>query len=334
MNIDLVKKNKQIRNSRPLVPHNVLYQTYENNGVLQICFKSRGCSNYLNGFCIMCDYGVGCNLTPKKLEFAFDSALKESKQKIRVLLLNSYGSILDNNEISEECFNVLLEKVKNANIDNIIFETHYTTITKEKLDLIKNMIPHKNICFELGLETFDEKIRENNLLKYIDNNKFIDKIQLIHSYEMKIFANIIIGIPFFSKNEQIENAVKSINWCFDKMVDEVDLFPMNIRPYTLLKDLYEKGEYEVISHWMLIEVLYKIQKKYLKDIHIAWYGNRDLNYENNMHSIFPTLCNDCRESLFNFYKQYLENNSSDYRKDLINNLIENKKCKCYKKHIM
>lgn len=50
----------------------------------------------------MYDYGVGTNVTPKELEVAFDRALNESKEEIRVLLLNSCGSILDQNEISEE----------------------------------------------------------------------------------------------------------------------------------------------------------------------------------------------------------------------------------------
>lgn len=36
----------------------------------------------------MCDYGVGTNITPIELEITFDSDLSESKEQIRVLLLN------------------------------------------------------------------------------------------------------------------------------------------------------------------------------------------------------------------------------------------------------
>ncbi len=331
MNKELIKKNKIIRESRPIIPSNVLYSTYEYNGVFQICFKSRGCSNYLNGFCIMCDYGVGVNITPQELDIAFDQALKESKEEIRVLLLNAFGSILDTSEISEECFNLLLEKIKRTNIKNVIFETYYTTITRDKLDLIKNILSDKNVIFELGLETANEEVRKNNLLKYIDNNKFIEIVKLIHSYNMEVIANIIIGIPFLSEEEQVKNAVESINWCFDTGIDEVDLFPMNIRPYTLLRELYENKEYKIISHWMLIEVLSKIPEQYLRNIYIAWYGNRDLNYDDGLHSIFPTSCPICESDLINFYELYLKNKNAGYRKKLINKLISNKKCKCYKR---
>ncbi len=147
---------------------------------------------------------------------------------------------------------------------------------------------------------------------------------------MKVITNIIVGIPFLSEEKQIKNAVESIRWCFNNDVDEVDLFPMNIKPYTLLRELYEKKEYETISHWMLIEVLSKIPENYLKDIYIAWYGNRDLEYDNDLKAIFPTSCANCKYNLFKFYELYLKNKDSAYRKSLINDLISNKECNCYK----
>ncbi len=331
MNKELIIKNKQIRKSRPILNPKVLYSTYENNGVFQICFKSRGCSNYLNGFCIMCDYGVSNNITPNELDSAFDQAMNESKEKIRTLLLNSFGSVLDQAEISRECFITLLKKIKNTNIKNIIFEKNYTTITIEKLKLIRRKLFDRNITFEFGLETSDEQVRENFLLKYIDNDKFIDVINLIHSYDMRVIANIIVGIPFLEEKEQIKNAVESIDWCFKNNINEVDLFPMNIRPYTLLREIYEEGKYNIISHWMLIEVLSDVPIHYLSDIYIAWYGNRDLKYSDNLHSIFPTSCDICQKDLFVFYKEYLKSQDSNVRKELINNLIANKHCKCYQK---
>lgn len=82
MNKELIQKNKNIRKNRPIISKDILYSTYENNGVFQICFKSRGCKNYLNGSCIMCDYGVGENISKDELEKAFDMALLESKEDI------------------------------------------------------------------------------------------------------------------------------------------------------------------------------------------------------------------------------------------------------------
>ena len=331
MNSDLIFKNRMIRKNRPIIPKDKLYSTYENNGVFQICFKSRGCSNYLAGFCVMCDYGLGTNITKEELEYAFDKAISESKQDIKILLLNTYGSVLDASEISEECFNALLSKLKQTNIKRIIFETHYNTITKEKLKLIKEELKDKIICFELGFETSNEEIRENNLLKKIDNDKFVKTIKLIHSFGMEVIVNLLVGIPFLTSREQIEDTLTSIKWCIVNKVDEIDLFPINVKPYTLLKELYDFGKYDVISHWLLIEVLNRIPLEYLSKIYLAWYGNRELEYSKGEHSIFPKSCELCHDNLMEFYANFLSNDDANYRKQLIKKLISNKKCDCYSK---
>lgn len=331
MNSKLILRNKNIRAKRPLTPKDVLYTTYENNGVFQICFKSKGCAFYLAGFCLMCDYGKGTNLSPNELEKAFDMAMQESKEDIKILLLNSYGSILDSLEISDECFLRLLNKVKKTNIKTIIFETHPKTVTREKLELIKSILKNKTIFFELGLETANPEIRRNNLLKEIDNTAFLKTVDLVHSYEMKVIANILVGIPFLTEKEQLADSLNSIKWCIDNKIDEIDLFPINIKPYTLLEELYKNNEYKVISHWLLIEVLNQLPISYLPKIFLAWYGNRELKYYNNVHSIFPTSCSKCHNNLMEFYTKYLANDNAKYRKELINNLIKNRQCQCYDK---
>ena len=92
----------------------------------------------------------------------------------KILLLNTYGSILDETEMNKDCFYALLKKIKQTTIPKVIFETHYCTITKNKLNLIRTILNNKKISIELGFETSNETIRENNLLKYIDNNKFVE----------------------------------------------------------------------------------------------------------------------------------------------------------------
>lgn len=42
-------------------------------------------------------------------------------------------------------------------------------------------------------------------------------------------------------------------------------------------------------------------------------------------------CAICENDLSKFHKTYLENKDSDYRKNLINQLVLDKKCKCYQR---
>lgn len=278
----------------------------------------------------MCDYGVGRNITKSELEQSFDKALAESHNDIKILLLNTYGSIFDSNEISKECFKSLVKKIKETSIKNIIFETHYDTVTKQTLSFIKEELKNKNISIELGLETVNEEIRENKLLKIIDNRKFRDAIELIHSFKMKVITNILVGIPFLSTKEQLHDTLTSIQWCIDNNVDEIDLFPINIKPYTLLMELYKNNEYQVVSHWLLIEVLDRVPTNDLSKIYIAWYGNRKMKYTHGEISILPTACPKCIDKLMNFYKEYLAIDNALNRKQLIKELIANTTCNCYK----
>lgn len=117
---------------------------------------------------------------------------------------------------------------------------------------------------------------------------------------MNVIANILVGIPFLSTQEQIEDALTSIEWCIKNKIDEIDLFPINIKPYTLLEELYKSNDYDVISHWELIEVLNRVPEDYLSKIFLAWYGNRNLKYDNEVHSIFPKSCFKCHNNLMEF----------------------------------
>ena len=76
MNSDLIFRNRMIRKNRPIIPKDKLYSTFENNGVFQICFRSRGCSNYLAGSCIMCDYGLGTNITKELIQELIGKEIK------------------------------------------------------------------------------------------------------------------------------------------------------------------------------------------------------------------------------------------------------------------
>ncbi len=77
----------------------------------------------------MCDYGVGRNLTPTELEKALEETLRPALSGVKTILFGSYGSVLDEYEISSECLDVILDFVSKCSFDNIIFETHYSTVT-------------------------------------------------------------------------------------------------------------------------------------------------------------------------------------------------------------
>lgn len=326
----LDKANLKIKSKYPFKSDiNNFCTIYESENLFQINFESIGCRNSYQGKCIMCDYGRGRNLTKEEMHLAFKYAISNIKGKPEVLLVNTYGSILDEFEFSEENFVELLKEINKLKFRIIIFETFYKTITQEKIDLIKKYIDNKAIYFEIGIESFNDKYRRYCLNKEIDNKELFEVVNLVKRNGCFIIGNLLVGIPFLNAKEQLDDAIESINIAFENNIDEITLFPINVKKYTLLYELYENGLYKQISLWMLIEILNNIKEEYIDKITFAWFGNRDMVYSNNS-TIFPKCCDCCREKLNDFFEN-ISNYTAQENKKRISNIIESSKsCNCRK----
>jgi len=325
----LSKANIKIKNKYPIEDNdsNNLCTIFLANNILQINFESKGCRNSYLGSCIMCDYGRGRNISKEEVVRAFNYAINSVDVLPRTLLVNTYGSILDEFEFPTENLETLLKEIRKTDFKTIFFETHYKTITKEKIELIKSYLKDRNIYFEIGIETFNENYRKYCLNKEINNEELINTIKLIKENNCFVSANLLIGIPFLNTQEQLKDAINSIKKCIENGVDDITLFPINIKQYTLLYYLYKNNIYQPISHWMVIEVLNNIPKEYLERIFFAWYGNRDMEYSNNT-TVFPKSCDICTKQLQEFYDRF---NSASYEEkvNLLNHLNKvSMKCNC------
>lgn len=291
--------------------------------VLQICFYSKGCRFNKSGGCIMCDYGKFRreNLKPEEIREIVQKIFKNLDKKPKSLLLNSLGSILDEEEMPNENIIVLLDEIAKIDVKIIIFETHYLTINRNILQLIKDKLPNKEIDIELGFESCNPYYREEYLNKKINNDKFIEKINLIKSFNFSVEINVIFGMPFLSTEEQIEDTVQSIIWCFKNNADLVNIFPINIKPYTVLYKLYETGKYFAIKHKDFIQVLKRIPDEYMDKIYLCWYGNREIDYDGKK-TILPICAPNEIDKIMSFYKNFNSNEDVKYRKNIIRT-IEN-----------
>ncbi len=280
----------------------------------------------------MCDYGVGRNLTPTELEKALEETLRPALSGVKTILFGSYGSVLDEYEISSECLDVILDFVSKCSFDNIIFETHYSTVTLEKLIKIKNVLGNKfNITIEMGYESCDEYILSNCLGKVMDLGELKKTMMFICNEGMKVSLNVFLGAPFITTKDQTLSAVKSIEWAFSNGAHSVVVFPSNIKPFTLMYDIYKAGYYYEISHWQLVDVLDRIPVDYLDRVSLSWFGDRKNFYEDDKYPLLPPKdCEKCHEKIFAFYREFRGANSGGARKELLDSLLKDSvnDCSC------
>ena len=279
----------------------------------------------------MCNYGSSEPvISAEQLEQEALGYIREKGQGIRKLLLCTNGATLDSRCVPRPFLDVLLSIAQECEAEKIIIETHLDTINKEILQHIRSIVT-KPVLLELGLESVDSFVQHYCYLKDIPIDQMEKAIRLGKEMGFSFQLNLMLGAPFLNINEQIDDAENSIRWALDR-VDYVTLFPMNIKPYTLLRFAYDVGLYEQISHWMMAVLLDRFLGDNLMRIDLAWYGNRDIDYgELTTETIFPVSCVHCHEKLIQFYEKFNESETADERKRIVKDIITTGKtlCGCY-----
>lgn len=296
------------------------------NKTYQLLFMSCGCENA----CTFCNYGFDYNLT---LEI-----VKPELQKIRLedfdiveLELEANGSFLSEREIPYDLFLEILHFVSHRNIPVITMETHYNTITEKKIQDIRRILgEEQEIQFEMGFESSDEDVRAI-YNKDIDIKKYLEVTRLCERYRIGLQINVLLGAPFLTREEQIQDCLNSLEFIYGKMPKETTavLFPINIKKNTMLKHWQDIGVYDQISSWEFIELLHKIPEEYLDRFTIAWWGNRENTFTKGIIQ-HPKTCDNCRERLMKFYIDFYHNWNPSYRKKILDEIWATR-CECDKK---
>ena len=325
----LRKVNQYIKRTRPYL--NPLYpcQVFQEGDLLEIGFLSKRCKYDARGTCIMCDYGCAKG-TYSDEEYLNEMMciLEKYSEGITILLLCSNGSILNPNQISNELFKKILLQAKETDIPQIEIECHYMDVTIEKLEMIKEFLPNKQVIIEMGLETINPLYQELFFGKQIDLNSYEDTLLRIRSYGFQTDLNVILGLPFLSPVDQLKDTLKTLDWVFAHQCSPI-IFPVNIKPFTLLMHMYQSGYYKPISHWQMLYLLDSIDVGKLNQVVVAWYGNREEVYEGTKsRAIFPTACLKCEKAINTFYDQFMSCSNSYIRKKLLQNMMKTPICSC------
>lgn len=265
---------RTIKDSGIKDPDGSYTNTFFMHGFGQLSFLTDGCRL---GQCCFCTYGaLNHDLSPQIVERemdAFINNVKNNPHTIYSVLFDAVGSILDSKEFPPECLDVVLKKAEELlkevpTIEELSFETHYQTlgyydkdgkyVTSEALNKIiafKEAHPEvKDYVIELGLESANNELRDQLLLKHINDKTFARAIYALHEHGIKVDANIMATVPFLTKKEQIEESVNSIITALTPYeeggygVDKVVLFPLNVRENTFCDYVFKSADAYAEKH--------------------------------------------------------------------------------------
>lgn len=325
MDTALIQKNRTARDTRAcfLRPCEV----WGHGDFLHICFSSVGCRFREAGYCTMCDYGGGRGVTAEEAVLGLREALSGAAGSVRELLLGTCGSILDEREMTPRVLHAVLRAAHESGVPTVILETHYTTVTPEALSRVRDALPNREIVLELGFESADPWVLEHALGKYMDLDALSGAVALIRSFGMSAVLNVFLGAPFLTPERQIQDAQSSIAWAAAHGAERAVVFPANIKPNTLLRQLYQEGAYHRISHWMLIELLDRLDDTLLEMVELSWYGDRQ-EAGRDTQVLPPESCPECRPPLMAFYAAFMEDFDPRRRRRLLEDLRARAACSC------
>lgn len=331
----LYRANRILRRQRPADISCMICEFFQEEDLLEISLPSYRCCHDIEGGCIMCNYGMGSAHRPDKnaIMMQLESLLRNVKSPVRTLLLSTNGSILDQNSIDKELLFEVLEFAENSTAETIIIETHIDTLSEARFQMLRQYIPKKFIIIEVGLESSDNYVQKYCYLKELPMNKLSQALSIAQNYDIRFQLNVIMGAPFLSRREQIKDAEKSIRWSLEKGA-MVTLFPMNIKPFTLLRYALEQGICHPISHWSIPLLLERFTEAELERIDLAWYGNRQIEYDDtHANTIFPTDCNKCHSFIQDFYHTYITATNGSIRRAAVAAVLSSANCDCFAREI-
>lgn len=211
-----------------------------------------------NGFggCSMCDYEnddlrhqaymaalyeKNITLYSKALFSCFVNARGKRAQPNVFELVSSYD-VFSDKEFPEEVFYEFF-KANELFIKkpfSYILETRASSITKDKLDLVRKYLPdNSRVIIEFGVETGNEWIRNHWLNKAVSNTQIVDAIQMIHEAGYKASADILIGIPGLTESQSKKIFCETVFWLENMGIDQFVMLPLNRKTRTLQGIIYK-----------------------------------------------------------------------------------------------
>jgi archaeosine synthase beta-subunit len=261
---------RRLRRNRPrFIPPAVWFRRCGNT-LADIWFPSGGCTWDSQGKCTMCNFGQPTRVEPKKMveavRLAIDALSVDMPQTLCVTAFN----VLDEREVPASTRREIFSLLGKSQAKQIIIETHINSIRESVVSDCVEILDGRLFGLEIGIESMSDFIRRCCINKNISSAKIREVIETCHKYGATVHGNFLLGAPFLSPTESIEDASLSIIAADEMGMDEFVLFPIHVKPYTVVDCLYQNNLYKPPSLWQIVDVLYKLDSSLRGSVYYAW----------------------------------------------------------------
>ncbi|MFX0575063.1 hypothetical protein [Nocardia nepalensis] len=297
---------RAIRVGRPILPEDQPFYTRVEHvpagNYVEIWFRTGGCTWDHAGGCTMCNYGYGNAVTSADITDAVRAALDELALPPDELMISPSGGMWDPGEVPTAALAPVYALAATAAPGRFLVETRAETVGSERLSQMRAALPGIQLGVEVGLESAFDSVLAYCVNKGSDAAAFTTAARAVHACGADMYANVSLGTAFLDRATAVHDAVNTVRWALDHGADTAVLFPLHIKPYTLLALLSDHDRYQPVSLWDLVEALYSLGPELGRRTEIAWYKSY---YDTSKKiSVSPSGCSTCHDRLISELDRY------------------------------
>lgn len=229
---------------------------------LVVTLRGPGCGWVTRGGgCVMCGHHAGTTRgvvpSPEEYLAQFRTEIgRYSCDGVEIISIYNSGSVLNPDEIPPDVLEHILCDIRSLpSIHKVVLETRAEYVTGERVRRLRDVLgPGKIISIAIGLETSDDERRAFCLNKGCTLGEIARAVEAARGLaEIQLY--ILLGLPFLTEGEAVDDAIRSIRRAHDIGAGEIHIEPLTIQKFTLLEKLYRSGLYRLPSLYSIYEVL-------------------------------------------------------------------------------
>lgn len=309
--VDLTRLGVALRARRPRAaagpPYSLWCAPGEGRAYHFVWFRTRGCTFDLGGQCTMCDYGTSTEQSPDEMVSAVRAALAQLSPVPRVLLVSPSGSIFDDREVAPAARRAIFGLVRGVRCRLYICETRPEFVSEDKLREFRQILDDRPVAIEMGLESSDPWVLRHCVNKSMRLEQYLSALALARGNRIRTYANVLLGAPFLSETEAIDDAERTVRWALDVGTDRCVLFPVHVKPWTIVHRVWERALYSPPSLWSLVEVLRRLGPGLARRVNVSWYrpqSGSGLGSVGGRVGWSPTTCPRCEPEVLRLLDRY------------------------------
>jgi radical SAM enzyme (TIGR01210 family) len=278
-----------------------------------VTLRTNPCRWSTSAGCVMCGYHLGAH----RGTVGDDNLVAQTADVIRrlnpkvypTLVFTSNGSFLDPAEVSDEVRPVLLRMLRDAGFRFLVVETRPEFITPTRLDAMvaafspESPAPRARhpISLSFGLESSNDFVQQYCVNKGRRRDDYVKAFAVLREARFHIDSYVLLGKPFMTAREDVDDAVETIRFAVDSGVGYVFVMVTNMVAYSLTSYLHERGRYHLPSLWRAVELLERLPERYRAAVQVKGISHAPVGPR-----YYARTCENCTEHVkgcLNFWNQ-------------------------------